>query len=173
MLSKIKNFSKTRLAWFLLLLTSVVFLACGFYFQYHEGLQPCHLCIVQRIAFLAIGIGSLIALIKPQNNIFKFIGTFLWAAGGSLGLYAAIELVYVQAVPSNDMFGSCALSAEELMNSYPILEWFPMMFKATGDCGSSSWNFYGIATMEQLTLVIFSVHIIALLAVVSSYFKKD
>ena len=45
------------------------FLACagllgfGYYLQYAEGIQPCQLCIMQRVAFFAAGIGFLIAAI--------------------------------------------------------------------------------------------------------------
>ena len=52
----------------------------------------------------------------------------------------------------------CSISANDMMNNYPFLEWFPMLFEATGSCDESSWNFYGLATMEQLTLLIFIVY---------------
>jgi disulfide bond formation protein DsbB len=172
MLMFLKKFSQARTSWILLLLSSIIFLGCGFFFQYVKELNPCHLCIIQRISFLIIGLGALFPLINPAKDILRNFGLLFWAGGAGLGLYSAIKLVYIQANPVTDLFGSCSLSAEDLINNYPFLEWFPMMFEATGDCSKSSWNFYGIATMEQLTLVIFSVHIIALFAVVISQFKK-
>ena len=173
MLKFLNEFSENRTSWALLLISSIAFLACGFFFQYYKGLEPCHLCIIQRISFLIIGVGAIFPLINPLNKILKSIGMFFWAGGASLGLYSAIKLVYLQANPTTDLFGSCSLSAEDLINNYPFLEWFPMMFKASGDCSSSSWNFYGLATMEQLTLLIFSVLIVAFVLVFVSNIKKS
>lgn len=171
--NKFSDFNEKRLPWLLLLLSCFSFLGAGFYFQYAIGLEPCHLCIIQRIAFLVIGIGALIALIKPFNKIFKIISNSLWLSGAGLGLYSGIKLVYTQMHPPELSFASgCSLSAEQLISNYPFLDWFPMMFEAKGSCSESSYSFLGIITMEQLTLVIFSV--LLFLSVISfiSIFRK-
>ena len=79
----------------------------------------------------------------------------------------------MQMNPPELSFGSsCTLSAEQLMNNYPFLDWFPMMFEAKGSCSESSYSFFGIVTMEQLTLfifvVLFSISILSLI----SLFRK-
>ncbi len=158
MLKKLKELNNKRISWGLLLLSCISFLGAGFYFQYNMGLEPCHLCIIQRIAFLIIAISSIFALINPMKNYLIYISNIIWIAGSSLGLYGGIKLVHMQMNPPEFSFGSsCTLNAEELMNNYPFLDWFPMMFEAKGSCSESSYSFFGILTMEQLTLFIFVV----------------
>jgi len=174
MLEYLNKISKNRLPWALLLASSATFLSCGFFFQYVMNLEPCHLCIIQRIAFLIIGIGGAIALIKPHLSLFRLLGLMVWSAGVSLGLYAANKLVQLQLnPPTQNLFSSCEIDATSLMNSYGFLEWFPMMFEAKGSCTESAWSFYGILTMEQITLLIFCGHAIAfLLILISQFFYK-
>lgn len=173
MLNKLKDLNNKRSSWTLLLFSCISFLGAGFYFQYNMGLEPCHLCIIQRIAFLIIALSSIIALINPLKNYLKYISNIIWVAGSSLGLYGGIKLVYTQLNPPELSFGSgCSLSAEQLINNYPFLDWFPMMFEAKGSCSESSYSFFGIVTMEQLTLFIFIVLFSVSLLSLISLFRK-
>lgn len=157
----IQNFINSRISWFILSFSSASFLGAGFYFQYIIGLQPCHMCILQRIAFLCIFIFSLISLLNPKNKFLQNIGFVGWLIGSAFGTYIGSKLVYTQMFPKENLFSSCAMSAEDMMNNYPILDWFPMMFRATGDCSKSSFSFFNLITMEQLTLFIFIFYLIA------------
>lgn len=171
MLNKLNN---KRSSWALLLFSCISFLGAGFYFQYNMGLEPCYLCIVQRIAFLIIALSSIIALINPLNNYLKYTANIIWLSGSSLGLYGGIKLVYTQLNPPELSFGSgCSLSAEQLMDNYPFLDWFPMMFEAKGSCSESSYSLLGLVTLEQLTLFIFvTLFSVSLLSFIS-LFKKS
>ena len=46
---------------------SAAMLAFAFYSQYVMGLTPCHLCIFQRVAFLALLIVSVIAAVHAPK----------------------------------------------------------------------------------------------------------
>jgi disulfide bond formation protein DsbB len=170
------NFSKNRISWALLAFSGLAFIVCGLYFEHYMGLAPCHLCIVQRIAFLIIGLGAFIPLINPENTKLRYTGLFTWFSGASLGVYAAGQLVYIQDFKekSEDLFSmsGCSISANDMIANFPFLEWFPMLFNATGSCDKSSWNFYGIATMEQLTLLIFTVYALFFFAVFYKNIKR-
>lgn len=173
MLNKMKELNNNRKSWLLLFLSCIAFLGAGFYFQYVMGLEPCHLCIIQRIAFLIIALSAIIALINPLKNYIRYISNLIWVAGSSLGLYGGIKLVYTQFNPPEFSFASsCSLSAEQLMNNYPFLDWFPMMFEAKGSCSESSYSFFGIVTMEQLTLFIFIVLFFVSIISLFSLFRK-
>lgn len=159
----LQQFIESRISWFILALSSASFLGAGFYFQHVIGLQPCHMCILQRIAFLCIFIFSLFCLINPKNKILSVLGFLGWSIGSFFGTYIGGKLVYSQMYPEPKLFSSCAMSAEDMMNNYPILDWFPMMFRATGDCSKSSYSFFNLITMEQFTLFIFVSYLLSFL----------
>ena len=77
MLKKLKDLNSKRISWSLLLLSCISFLGAGFYFQYNMGLEPCHLCIIQRIAFLIIAISSIFALINPMKSYLRYISNII------------------------------------------------------------------------------------------------
>ena len=169
---KFYNLNNTRISWLILLVSCVSFLGAGFFFQYVMGLEPCHLCIIQRIAFLIIALSAVIAILNPIKNFIRYSSNILWFLGSSLGLYGGIKLVYTQMFPpENDLFGSCSLGAQQLMDNYPFLEWFPMMFEAKGSCTNSAYSFFRLVTMEQVTLLIFVVLFLCSLASIISLFK--
>lgn len=171
---KFNAMNNTRITWLILFISCISFLGAGFFFQYVMGLEPCHLCIVQRIAFLVIAISSFIALINPLKHFIKVLSNIVWVSGASLGLYGGIKLVYTQMFPpENDLFGSCSLGAQQLMENYPFLEWFPMMFEAKGSCTESAYSFFGLVTMEQITLLIFIVLFVCSLLSLISIFRKS
>lgn len=165
----LKNFINSRISWLMLSLSSASFIGAGFYFQYVIGLQPCHMCILQRIAFLCIFIFSLICFIYPKNNFLNYLGFIGWGIGSVFGTYIGSKLVYTQMNPQESLFSSCSMSASDMMHNYPFLDWFPMMFRATGDCSKSSYSFLNLITMEQLTLFIFLTY---LFSFVFFFYKK-
>ncbi len=159
----LQQFIESRISWFILALSSASFLGAGFYFQHVIGLQPCHMCILQRIAFLCIFIFSLFCLINPKNKILSGLGFLGWGIGSVFGSYIGSNLVYTQMFPPAINFSSCSMSATDMMTSFSFLDWFPMMFRATGDCSKSSYSFFNLITMEQFTLFIFVSYLLSFL----------
>ena len=55
---------------FFLLIAVISFGVVGYalYLQHVEGLQPCPLCILQRFAFLGIGVFSLLAALSSGSR---------------------------------------------------------------------------------------------------------
>src|SRR3954463_78941 len=61
-------------------------LSYGYYLQYVKGLEPCPLCLVQRLFFYAVMIVFLIAAVHAPGRIgARIYGAFvlLFAAGGA------------------------------------------------------------------------------------------
>ena len=75
--------------WFLLgFLGCMSLLAMGAYFQFVDGLEPCPLCISQRIAILLTGLCFLIAALhNPQAagiKIYAILGALIALCGGAI-----------------------------------------------------------------------------------------
>src|SRR5260221_4560443 len=110
-----------------------VFLACagliGFalYLQEEIGLDPCPLCILQRYAFIVIGLVALIGAIHgprrgPALKIYGTLtGLFALAGGGT-----SVRQVWLQHNPPKSV--SCGADLEGLLQSLPLSQALPQIF---------------------------------------------
>lgn len=84
----IKNNSKNIIIF--LLLTSTIALVLAYVSQYIFGLEPCHLCLWQRMPFWAIIILSvLVLLIKKYQNLAIHISLLLLIINAGIAFYHA------------------------------------------------------------------------------------
>ena len=73
MLALLKRFSEKRSAWFLLAFSSLALESTALYFQYGMGLQPCVLCVYERLAIIGLFIAGIIGLLQPRALIIRLI----------------------------------------------------------------------------------------------------
>ncbi|HDR9103483.1 TPA: disulfide bond formation protein B [Burkholderia vietnamiensis] len=102
------------------------------YLQSAWSLQPCTMCIIQRYAFLVIGVLALVrgAVGGRSDLFFRFFGALL----AFVGALASAKVEYALLVPS-DICGRDKIAA--FLNHLPWVEHWPALFKATGICGDN------------------------------------
>ena len=118
-------------------------LGFGYYLQFARGLEPCPLCILQRLAFLALGLGFLTgALIGPGR-----IGTRLLAGLGllfaGLGAGVAGRQVWLQSLPA-DQVPACGPGLDYMVGNFPLLKTLSMILRGSGECAQNAWQFLGL-----------------------------
>jgi len=130
-----------------------VFLACagllgfGIYLQEVVGLDPCPMCILQRYAFVAIGLVALAAAIHGPRG-----GLALKAYGALLVVFAligggtAVRQSWLQHNPPKT--ASCGADLEGLLQNFPLAQALPKIFAGSGDCSIVSWRFLGLSIAE-------------------------
>jgi disulfide bond formation protein DsbB len=138
-------------------LSSVLLIATAYYFQHVVGLKPCFLCIVQRMAVMAIGLGSLIVLIKPEKLITRIFGNLIYILASLTGLSAALRQMYMQRFP--DPYASCGPGFEYVLENNPIVEALPKLLSATGSCSEVDWSFLGLS-MAELMIPVFTIYLV-------------
>lgn len=148
MLLDLKKMKYNRIFWLFLSLTCAGFIGVAYYFQHVVGLQPCFLCIIQRIAIMAIGIGSFVVFLNPQNLFIKIIGNLVYFIGTIGGLGAAVRQTYMQHNP--EPVASCGPGFEYILETSPITEALPKLFLATGNCSEVSWTFLSLSMAEWM-----------------------
>ncbi|WP_392551755.1 disulfide bond formation protein DsbB [Orbus wheelerorum] len=156
MLKLLSQYSKNRTAWFLLLLSAIVFESIALFFQHYQGLPPCTLCIYQRVAILGIAFASLIALFSPKNIIARVVGIFIWLYSAYCGFNLAFQQARLQFAPS--FTDSCSINVQ-FPNWLPLNHWFPNVFNAYGSCADKLWSFLTIE-MSQWMVIIFSCYMV-------------
>ena len=149
-----------------------IFLACagliGFalYLQHSLGLEPCPMCILQRYAFVVVGVIGLAAAIQnpalPGRRTYSALLAIMAATGGGV----AIRHVYLEHNPPKIF--DCGADVGFMLESFPLTEALPMIFRGTGDCTKVLWRFLGLSIAEW-SLICFVLLIVA--AVVAALIK--
>ena len=116
-------------------------------------LEPCPLCITQRMFFMGLGVLFLIAtFIKPATLLKKILtGLQVLAALGGAGW--AMRHWYLQA-NKESMIADCGVGFDYMFDNFPLEKMFKLIFKGTGDCAAIDWTFLGL-TLPQLGLISF------------------
>lgn len=130
--------------------------ALGFalYLQYVVQLEPCPLCILQRMAMIALGLIFLLAALHhPRTTGQRIYGLFkLLALAG--GLAVAGRHVWLQTLPA-DQVPSCGPGYDYLMENFPLSKALSVIFHGSGECAKIDWTLLGI-TLPQMTLAAFA-----------------
>ena len=122
-------------------LISVLLIVYALYTQYVLGLEPCPLCILQRVAVIALGISFLLlALRSPQSKQSKFLSSLLLVMISSAGVGIAARHVWLQNLPPDKVPG-CGPGLDFMMTTFPLSEVLEMVFSGSGECAEISWSF--------------------------------
>lgn len=144
-----------RLVSGLLFLASVIGMAFALYLEHVQGLEPCPLCIFQRIGLIALGLFSLIAFLhNPASNLVKRIYTFLGAIGVLWSAGVAARHVWLQHLPP-DQVPSCGPGLDYWLDTLPLKSVFQQVLQGSGECAKVDWMFLG-QSLPVWSLIFFS-----------------
>jgi len=144
----------SRIWFFLGFLGCMSLLAMGAYFQFVDKLEPCPLCISQRLAILATGIVFLIAAVhNPQQT-----GTTRYAIAGAItalmGASVSTRHVWLQHLPPEEVPECMGADLSYMLQNFPLFDTLKLMLNGTGDCAKVDWTLFGFS-MPAWTLVAF------------------
>ena len=101
------------------------------------AMDPCPLCLMQRVWFALAGLISLAALIHSTRwGIYPLL-TILAALIGS-GF--SIRQLYLQSLPPEEV-PACGPDITYLLENFPLSEVLAAMTRGTGDCAEVVWQF--------------------------------
>jgi len=122
-------------------LFSIFLIVYALYAQYVLGLEPCPLCILQRMAVIALGLFFLLlALRPPQRKQSKFLASLLLVMISSAGVGIAARHVWIQNLPPEKVPG-CGPGLDFMIANFPLSEVLEMAFSGSGECAEISWSF--------------------------------
>ncbi|MCQ4348789.1 disulfide bond formation protein B [Pseudomonas stutzeri] len=135
------------------LLNLLAFLACaallgfGLYLEHVEGLEPCPLCIVQRIEFIGVGLACLAAAVHGPQRLGRRVYAALTLLFSVAGIASAGRQVWLQGLPA-DQLPACLPSLEYMMEALPFQEIIRLMLHGTADCAEVTWTLLGLSIPE-------------------------
>lgn len=128
-------------------------IAFGLFLQHAVGLVPCPMCIMQRYAFITLGLVALIAGIHhPANTgtrVYAGLILLLALAGGGVAARQTWMQLYPPEIPE------CGPGLEYMLGSFPLTDALPMIFQGAGDCSKVDWTFAGLS-IANWSLVMFT-----------------
>ncbi len=154
-----------RLFYLTLVLICGSLLGFGYYLQFVEGLEPCPLCIFQRLAYLAIfAIAALATIHGPQNAWLRIYSGFILFFA-VIGFGIAGWQVRLQHMPP-DHIPECGPGLDYMLEVFPLTQTLTMAFTGSGECAEVQWTFLSLSIAEWSLIcflffaIISSVHLI-------------
>ena len=131
-------FRKTVL--FLVILS--IFAACGsFISQYVLGMNPCVLCILQRLCVLAVGLLAIVTAFSSQSSKFaRSLSALLIAAPAIYGAGVAAYQIWLQSLPPGTA-PSCGAPWTFRLRDWPLFDWFEPIVRGFGNCAEPDYLF--------------------------------
>jgi disulfide bond formation protein DsbB len=124
------------------------------YVQHVEFLDPCPLCVFQRMAFIWIGAVSLLAAIHNPGSVGRWVYGLLLALGSVAGILIAGRHVWLQNLPP-DQVPDCGMGLNYMLDTMPFGQVLSEVFYGSGECAEISWTFLGLS-MPAWTLLWYS-----------------
>ncbi|MFA5684484.1 MAG: disulfide bond formation protein B [Lysobacteraceae bacterium] len=136
-------------------------LACGgllayaLYVEHGMLMQPCPLCILQRIAFLAVGLVCLVGAIHgPRRAGVRAVYGVLAAISAIVGAAIAAWHVRMQLLPPDEVPSCGGMELGYMVKAFPLRTVIDKVFTGSGDCAKIDWTFLGVS-MPGWTLLCF------------------
>jgi disulfide bond formation protein DsbB len=135
-------------------LVCAALMATALTMQYALKLEPCPLCIFQRVFVMALGGIALVAAIHDPGLAGRRVYGVLIVVFGVLGMIVAGRHVWLQSLPA-DQVPECGPGLEYMLNAFPLTDVLSLVFRGSGECADVQWVFLGL-TIPGWTLVIFT-----------------
>jgi protein dithiol:quinone oxidoreductase len=122
----------------------VALLAYALYAQFQLGLDPCPLCIFQRIAIAALGVVFLIAALHHPRGWGAQAYGILIAVAALVAVGVSARHLYVQHLPPGTL-PSCGAPLGYLMKHMSPGALIARVLSGSGECSEVNWSFLGLA----------------------------
>lgn len=120
-------------------------MAYALYAQYQLYLDPCPLCIFQRVAVIGMGLGFLLlAAHNPGPGWVRRVYLGIFALFAIEGLIVAGRHVWLQHLPA-DQVPSCGPGLDYMLDNFPFADALRMVFTGSGECATVDWSFFGLS----------------------------
>lgn len=132
-------------------LVCMTLLTYALYSQYQLHVDPCPLCILQRVAFIAMGLFFLIGALHGPTGLGRGIYALLVLLAGLIGMGLAMRHLWLQHLPK-DQVPDCGPGLSYMLDAFPIGKTIKMIFTGSGECAEVNWRLLGLS-MPGWTLI--------------------
>lgn len=110
-----------------------------------QGLEPCPLCIFQRVGMIVMGVTLLVAALPPTRMRWAlYLVSILVAVVGLASAGVSVRHLYIQSLPPGAV-PACGATLDYLREIFPLTEVIRKVLTGSGECQKIDWTFLGLA----------------------------
>ena len=121
------------------------------YAQFDLHLQPCPLCIFQRIGIALIGLVFLLAAVHHPRRWGTRVYAVLVVIAALATAGVAVRQIYLQHLPPGSV-PSCGAPLSVMLQYMPVTSVIRKVLQGIGECSIVNWRFLGLAMSEWVLL---------------------
>jgi disulfide bond formation protein DsbB len=114
------------------------------YAQHVLLLDPCPLCVFQRVAVIGIGVVALLATLHNPSGWGRRVYAAFVALFALGGMGVAGWHVHLQNLPPSET-PACGPGLDYMLENFPLGDALQMVFKGSGECAEVVWSFLGLS----------------------------
>jgi disulfide bond formation protein DsbB len=156
-----------RIGYLLGFFVCVGLMGYALYLQYVEGIEPCPLCILQRICVTVMGVVFLIAAFHNPGRAGAGVYALLQLLIGGAGAAIASRQVWLQSLPK-DQVPACGMGLDYMLETLPFTDVLRNVLEGSGECAEKGWELLHLS-IAGWTLVFF----IAMIAASFALIRRD
>jgi protein dithiol:quinone oxidoreductase len=134
----------SRTIYWLLFLGCIGMMAVALFFEHYMQLEPCPLCILQRVMVICTGVIALIAALHNPGDLGIRVYGALVILASAAGAGVAIRQLWLQSLPE-DQVPACGPGLDYLMDVFPLTEVLGKVLSGDGSCAEVLWSLFGIS----------------------------
>jgi disulfide bond formation protein DsbB len=129
------------------------FLICGglilyaLYLQYYEYQDPCPLCLLQRVVYIALMVVFLLGALHGPRRIGAIVYSTLLVLVSLIGAGIAGRHVWLQHLPK-DKVPECGPGLGYILDRFPLVNALEKIFRGSGECAEAGWRLMGLSIAE-------------------------
>ncbi len=154
----------SRLFYLALFIICLSLLGFGLYLEHAQELEPCPLCVFQRMSYIAIAVIALIGAIHNPMNVSRIVYNILLIIFALIGVGIAGRQTWLQHLPP-ELVPECGPGLEYMLEVFPFSEALKMIFTGSGECAEVQWQFIGLSIPEWSLICFSSITIATILAI--------
>lgn len=128
-------------------LTVSLLFGAALYLQYVLREQPCPLCMVQRVIFIAIGVLFFIAALHNAKQFWAKVYSGLIALTALVGVGVAARHIWIQHLPK-DQVPACGPGLDFMLKHFPLSDVLQELMHGSGECAAKGWTFLSMGIPE-------------------------
>jgi protein dithiol:quinone oxidoreductase len=138
-------------------------LAYALYAQYGLGIEPCPLCILQRVTLIALGFVFLAAALQHPRGSGRYVYAALVGLAAAATAALALRHLYIQSQPPGSV-PSCGAPLAVMLQFSPLTEVVRKVLTGGGECSEVNWSFAGLAMPAWLLVAALVLAVVGVLA---------
>lgn len=141
------SLASLRSSFLLAFVGCLALMGAALYLEHVVGLEPCPLCILQRICVIGFGLVCLVAALHDPARLGQRVYAVMALLFAAAGAGTAGRQIWLQGVPAEQL-PACLPSLDYMMEALPFQDIVSLVLRGSADCAEVNWTLIGLSIPE-------------------------